>query len=781
LNITNSTFFNNSAGFGGGAAIANINNGTVNLTNSTFSGNSGAFGGASIYRASGTVTLKNTIVANGVAGPNCQGTIVDGGGNLQFGGTVVNSCGASIATGDPQLGALMNNGGPADTMALGAGSVAVNLGNATTCSANAGTPAFGAGGKDQRGLNRRSGFCDSGAFEAQPASNTVAGGSGQSTTLNTAFPIALQVAVRDANGNLLGGAAVAYTPPPSGPSATLAGNPTLTNATGVASVIATANAIAGGPYDVAANATGVAAVNFSLTNTVAPPSVTIAKLSNGNAAKLPEPNSGSANMLFTVVLSVPAGAGGASVNYSTADEPAGPDKAVAAQDYTPTSGTLTFASGEQTKIVAVPVLSDSDNAEPDETFRLNLSNPTNVTIVNGSGTGTILTTNTPGTLLISELRAFGPGGTNDPNDDFVEIYNNTDSAHTVPAGGYGLFKTGADCNATPVLIGTIAAGTVVPPRGHFLFTGAAYSLANYGGTNAVTGNASLTADLEANRNIALFATTNANEVSTANRLDAVGFGTNTGNVCDLFREGTNELAVTTNLTLLGQHSYFRQICAFQASCPTPGRPKDTNDNSADFIFADTNGVSTSAGQKLGAPGPENLASPIKRDPVVDALLLDTSVASHSAPNRVRDQNAVVNGTFGTLTLRRRIINNTGASVSRLRFRIVDITSFPSPGGGESDIRALTSATINGVNVGDSGTCAAQQPPAVAPCTVTVQGLTLEDPPAQANGGGMNATLSSGTITLADPLAAGASVNVQFRLAVQTTGTFRFYVVIEALP
>jgi hypothetical protein len=31
------------------------------------------------------------------------------------------------------------------------------------------------------------------------------------------------------------------------------------------------------------------------------------------------------------------------------------------------------------------------------------------------------------------------------------------------------------------------------------------------------------------------------------------------------------------------------------------------------------------------------------------------------------------------------------------------------------------------------------------------------------------------------LAPGASVNVQFRLGVQKTGQFKFYVVIEALP
>jgi hypothetical protein len=37
------------------------------------------------------------------------------------------------------------------------------------------------------------------------------------------------------------------------------------------------------------------------------------------------------------------------------------------------------------------------------------------------------------------------------------------------------------------------------------------------------------------------------------------------------------------------------------------------------------------------------------------------------------------------------------------------------------------------------------------------------------------------VTLASPLAHGAAVNVQFLLGVQTTGTFRFYIIVEALP
>jgi hypothetical protein len=42
-------------------------------------------------------------------------------------------------------------------------------------------------------------------------------------------------------------------------------------------------------------------------------------------------------------------------------------------------------------------------------------------------------------------------------------------------------------------------------------------------------------------------------------------------------------------------------------------------------------------------------------------------------------------------------------------------------------------------------------------------------------------MSTGTINLITPLAPGASVNLQFLLGVQQTGSFKFFFNIEALP
>jgi hypothetical protein len=129
-----------------------------------------------------------------------------------------------------------------------------------------------------------------------------------------------------------------------------------------------------------------------------------------------------------------------------------------------------------------------------------------------------------------------------------------------------------------------------------------------------------------------------------------------------------------------------------------------------------------------------------------------------------------------MEIRRRIVNNTGGPLTRLRFRIVDMTTLPAPSG-TADLRARSSGPLSVSGIGDPSTC----PGGVTPCTLTVQGTTLEVPPAQTKGGGYNASLSAGTITLAAPLAPGASVNVRFLLGVQATGNFRFYLNIEALP
>ena len=446
--------------------------------------------------------------------------------------------------------------------------------------------------------------------------------------------------------------------------------------------------------------------------------------------------------------------------------------------------TLNFRPGEQFKTVAVEILADNVAGEDPETFELNLSNPTNAIIDNGTAIGTIKQGDATGTFLISEIRTSGPGGA---GDDFVEVYNNSGTPLTITASdasaGYGLFKMGADCSAAPILIGTIPNGTVIPAHGHFLFVGSAYSLGNYGGTGAAAGNLTLSSDIESDANVAIFNTSSVANLSSVTRLDAVGFGANTGGVCDLLREGTT-LPPLSGSTL--QHSYVRDECGKKGNpaqfgaCPSGGAVVDTNVNNNDFIFVDTTAAVTVAGQRLGAPGPQNLASPMNRNSTIPAFFLDTNFGAPGPPNRVRDLTPVTNGANGTMSVRRRFVNNTGAPVTRLRFRIVDISTISVPGG-IADIRALTSTNITVNGITDAATCAATGTPTTTPCSVQVFGTTLEEPPTQAIGGGHNSSLSAGTITLPTPLAPGASINLQFLLGVQQTGSFKFFFTIEALP
>ena len=67
----------------------------------------------------------------------------------------------------------------------------------------------------------------------------------------------------------------------------------------------------------------------------------------------------------------------------------------------PQSGSRTFAPGQVTQTVTIPVAGDTA-VEPDETFVLNLSAPANATIADGQGVGTIVNDDLPG-LSINDV------------------------------------------------------------------------------------------------------------------------------------------------------------------------------------------------------------------------------------------------------------------------------------------------------------------------------------------------------------------------------------------
>jgi hypothetical protein len=375
-------------------------------------------------------------------------------------------------------------------------------------------------------------------------------------------------------------------------------------------------------------------------------------------------------------------------------------------------------------------------------------------------------------LIISEFRVRGPSGA---SDEFIEIYNNSGADHTVAAisgTGYGIAASDG------VVRCTIPNGTVIPARGHYLCTNSvAYSLNGY-----ATGDATFTTDIPDNAGIALFNNdTGGGSFSLANRFDAVG-STAEANV--LYKEGTGYPALTPFSI---DYSFYRDNCGKGGSittlgpCPTGGAVIDTNNNAADFVFVDTNGTSAGAGQRLGAPGPENLASPITGPPG-SIVPLDATVGDFSPPNFVRDftSDPPNNSTFGTISLRRRYVNNSGVNLTRLRFRIIDQTTFPAPSG-FADLRSRTSVAVVVAGINDPATCAATGTPPTPPCTVTVEGTTLEQPPSSPNGNAFNSSMSAGTVTLGTPLASGASLDLQFLFGLQQTGTFKVGLLVEALP
>ncbi|MBZ0093975.1 MAG: retention module-containing protein [Sulfuricella sp.] len=94
-------------------------------------------------------------------------------------------------------------------------------------------------------------------------------------------------------------------------------------------------------------------------------------------------NENAGTAVFTVTLSG-ASATPVTVNYVTAD-----GSATAGQDYTATSGSLTFAAGETSKTVSVPITNDLVY-EGNETFAVNLSGASAATIADSQGVGTIV-------------------------------------------------------------------------------------------------------------------------------------------------------------------------------------------------------------------------------------------------------------------------------------------------------------------------------------------------------------------------------------------------------
>jgi predicted outer membrane repeat protein len=188
LTVSNSTLSANSATSGDG-----ISGGMLTVNNSTVAGNSAFSQGGGLYGGP-ALTTRNTIVAGNRAptGPDVFGNLGSQGYNLISNPQDMTGwVDSDILHVNPLLGPLQDNGGPTQTMALLAGSPALNAGDPN----QAGIP-------DQRGVVR-SGGVNIGAFQASAANLVVA--TPATATAGVAFDVS--VAVLDMFGQL----AVGYT------------------------------------------------------------------------------------------------------------------------------------------------------------------------------------------------------------------------------------------------------------------------------------------------------------------------------------------------------------------------------------------------------------------------------------------------------------------------------------------------------------------------------------------------------------------------------------------
>ena len=156
LGLINSTITGNTANGTGSRGGGVFISGQFAINYSTIANNTAADGNFTVTSTDGTRSIINSILA-APAGDACSGAGI---GSMTATNDVADDSSCQLKdpsnrnNANPALGSLANNGGPTDTLALGAASAAINA--AGTCTS-----------QDQRGVTRpqTGSTCDSGAFE----------------------------------------------------------------------------------------------------------------------------------------------------------------------------------------------------------------------------------------------------------------------------------------------------------------------------------------------------------------------------------------------------------------------------------------------------------------------------------------------------------------------------------------------------------------------------------------------------------------------------------------
>jgi fibronectin-binding autotransporter adhesin len=176
VGIGDSTITGNSTFNVGGGIVTDS---TLVLDNVTIANNFADAEGGGIESLATTLVLNTIIAGNTVGpmgvGPDCARTLKSKDYNLIENLTSDSDCTVNLKPHDitgmnPMLGALANNGGPTQTMALGAGSPAIDAGNpgANNAPNSLSGEIFHCLPVDQRGIRRGKGRCDIGAYQSLP-------------------------------------------------------------------------------------------------------------------------------------------------------------------------------------------------------------------------------------------------------------------------------------------------------------------------------------------------------------------------------------------------------------------------------------------------------------------------------------------------------------------------------------------------------------------------------------------------------------------------------------
>ncbi|WP_328347825.1 fibronectin type III domain-containing protein [Micromonospora sp. NBC_00421] len=334
----------------------------------------------------------------------------------------------------------------------------------------------------------------------------------------------------------------------------------------------------------------------------------------------------------------------------------------------------------------------------------------------------------PGQVLINQ---FAQSGINGLKDQFVSVINTT--SLDLPIAGFRIEYPGGGTVLVP------GSARALPPRHAFLFTSPGYSLFNIQPDLVVSG--------LGQGGLRLLAPDSAHTV-----VDAAG--------------STVGYAEGTPLPAFGSppfvpHAWNRLGVA--------GVPQDTNDNVADFrlvatVFGPINGVPSA----LGTPSPQNSLGTYQQNAAVQSTLLDPVVAQGSPPNRVR-----VDGTPGSLIIRRTLTNRSSAPITQARIRITSLSQengAPLPGASSPAVHSHM-RVVNPVNATSSITISTGQ-------TLLVRNLSMDAPATSPPGGGLGTTL---TIPLdLGGLRPGGEVHIALSFAVDTPGTFWIAYDVDAL-